>query len=647
MSGATNRGQASFQFSDPPLPAAIGGYDILARLGVGSTAVVYKAQDRQLGRVVALKVIQSNARPDMRARFRREATAAARLRHPELVQLFEIGEHDGQLYLVMEFVDSGSLADYLHGIPQPPREAAAFVERIAHGVAYAHAQGIVHRDLKPANILLASQPQSSTSADRNPHSARQRPPLEAYQPRVADFGLAKCLDEDVDLTRSDALIGTPTYLAPEQIRESSASGPACDIYALGVLLYEMLCGRLPLVGPTILATLRLVAGAEPLAPRRLQPQVPRALETICLKCLAKDPARRYATVLELAEDLRRFCEGRPIRARRVGWCERAWLWCRRNPLVAGLAASLAITLVTAGCAVVLLMIRVNRHADEAEAHARRADDHAYVSDMRMVQHAWDGHHFGRLRELLDAHRPERNGGIDRRGFEWYLWNQLSALDERTLVGHSGWVNSVCYRPDGRYLASASDDGTLRVWAAETGSAYSRTLNVGSRLLDVCYSPDGRRLASASTNRMVQVWDVATGELTAKLTGHTGWISSVCFSPDSQRLASSSRDGTVRVWDPAARTTALELREHKDDVNMVRYSPDGKWLAAASSDGTVNLWDASSGKLDKTVFQSKSEVKGLAFRPDGQQLSAGLDDGTITIWDLPSGTKLGSIPGSHQ
>ncbi len=627
---------------DAPLPATIGGYDILSRLGAGSTAVVYQAQDRQLGRVVALKVMQSNARPDVRARFRREAMAVARLQHPELVPVFEIGEHDGQLFLAMEFVDSGSLADYLHGMPQPPREAAAFVERIARAVAYAHQESIVHRDLKPANILLASRPQSSpAAADRHLPSARHLP-LEAYQPKVADFGLAKCLDEDVDLTRSDALVGTPTYLAPEQLREPNSSGPSCDIYALGVLLYEMLCGRVPLVGPTILATLRLVAVAEPLPPRRLVPQVPRALETICLKCLAKDPDRRYATMLELAEDLRFFCEGRPIRARRVGWCERTWLWSRRNRLVAGLTASLVATLVAASCALLLMLIRVNRHAEEAVAHSRRADEHAYVSDMRMVQHAWDGHHFGRLRELLESHRPEHAGGIDRRGFEWYLWNQLGDLAECTLVGHTGWVNGVCYQPDGRSLASASDDGTLRIWTADTGSLL-RTINAGSRMLDVCYSPDGRRLASASTNRVVQVWDAATGRSIAKLKGHTQWVSSLCFSPDGRRLASGSRDGTVRVWDPDAGTTVLILREHEDDVNMVRYSRDGKWLASASSDGTVKLWEASAGKLNKTLAHDPGEVKSLAFRPDGQQLASGLDDGTLTFWDLPSSKKLESLP----
>ncbi len=632
------------RLGDPPLPARIGDYDLLSRLGAGGTAVVYKARDRRLGRIVAVKLIQpqANARPEIRTRFRREATAVARLQHPELVHVFEIGEHEGQLFLVMEYVDSGTLADYLHGIPQPPRETAAFVERIARAVAYAHEQGIVHRDLKPANILLASQPQSSTASERQQQSlAGRRLPLEAFQPKVADFGLAKTLDEDVDLTRSNAVLGTPTYLAPEQIRESSASGPSCDIYALGVLLYEMLCGRLPLVGPTILATLRLVAGAEPMPPRRLEPQVPRALETICLKCLAKDPARRYATVLELAEDLRRFCEGRPIRARRVGWSERTWLWSRRNPLVAGLTACLVATLVAGGYALVLLMIRINRHAAEAEAQAQRANEHAYVSDMRLLPRAWDDHQIGLMRELLNEHRPEHRGDMDRRGFEWYFWNQLGHLEDRTLAGHQGWLNAVCYRPDGRLLASASDDGTVRIWVADTG-ALERTIEGGERVFDVCYSPDGKLLAGCGTAKTVMIWDAATGRSVAKLAGHTQWVSSVCFSPGGRRLASASRDGTVRVWDFAKYSSVLEL-EHKNGVNRVCYSPDGHYLATAVRDGTIRIWDAKTGEKQKTLTVSNAEPKCLAFRPDGKQLACGADDGQITFWELPGGHKQGAVP----
>jgi serine/threonine protein kinase len=327
--------QPSKDLSGPLLP----GYEILGELGRGGMAVVYKARQKTLDRLVALKVVDADPRanPELVARSRAEASAVAQLRHPHVVQIYEVGEHDGLHYLALELVDGPTLADRLAGAPQPSRPAAELVETLARAVHAAHTAGVVHRDLKPSNVLLA--PPS--------HGARGDC-TELYGfPKVTDFGIAKRLDADSPgHTRTGFIVGTPDYMAPEQAcGRREEVGPAADVYALGVILYEMLVGRPPFKAATSMETMRLLTTEEPMPPRRLQPYVPRDLETICLKCLQKDPNHRYPTALALAEDLRRYAHGEPTLARPPGPAGRVWRWCRRYPLVAGLLAAMVLCLV--------------------------------------------------------------------------------------------------------------------------------------------------------------------------------------------------------------------------------------------------------------------------------------------------------------
>jgi tetratricopeptide (TPR) repeat protein len=324
------------------------GYEVLELVGRGGMGKVYKARHLGMDRVVALKMLAADADADLVARFRVEVQAVAGLQHPHIAQVFEAAQTvEGQPFYVLEFLEGGSLAQRLDGRPQAPREAALLVETVARAVHYSHEHGVLHRDLKPANILLAPNPNAPSRGPTDPDGAFR---AADFVPKVADFGLAKRLACDSRLTRTGEVLGTPSYVAPEQASGVvSELGPAVDVYALGAILYETLTGRPPFQGPTPLDTILQVLSLEPVPPSRLQPGVPRDLETICLKCLEKAPKKRYASALELADDLRRYLEGLPIRARAVRAWERALKWARRRPATALLlAVSAAAVLALAG-----------------------------------------------------------------------------------------------------------------------------------------------------------------------------------------------------------------------------------------------------------------------------------------------------------
>ncbi len=377
---------------------AVPGYEVLGELGRGGMAVVYQARQLRPNRVVALKVLQTGLPADARRRFGAESEALARLRHPGIVQVYEAGEHDGRPYFSLEFCGGGSLAPKLAGAPMEPRRAAALVEAVARSVGAAHRAGIIHRDLKPANILLHPVHHGGTEETErknkeslpigpNPDLERSVPSSlclwgEYVVPKITDFGLAKMLTSDTaEPARSRAVLGTPAYVAPEQL--DGAAGPAADVYSLGAILYECLTGRPPFQAATVFETLELVRSHEPVRPHQLRPGVPPDLETICLKSLEKEPARRYATAEGLADDLRCFCEGRPVVARPVSRPERLRRWARRNPLPATLAAVLVVA-VTAGLATALALWRnAERHLRE-EQIARRESEAHYLTCRRLL-----------------------------------------------------------------------------------------------------------------------------------------------------------------------------------------------------------------------------------------------------------------------
>jgi tetratricopeptide (TPR) repeat protein/tRNA A-37 threonylcarbamoyl transferase component Bud32 len=355
------------QQGNPRKRLDIPGYQILSVLGRGGMGVVYKARHVRLNRLVALKMMLAGAHSSSEqcARFRSEAEAVARLQHPNIVQIYEIGEHDGRPFFSLELVEGGSLEKKLEGNPQPPRLAAELVETLARAMHVAHRAGIIHRDLKPANILLQLAEGGSVSN------------LQAAVPKVTDFGLAKSLDNQEGQTQTGAIMGTPSYMAPEQAAGKTREiGPGVDIYALGSILYDLLTGRPPFRGETVMDTLNQVQCMEPLPPVRLQPTVPRDLETICLKCLQKEPGKRYASALELADDLRCFLANKPIKARPVGVTERILKWARRHPAAAALVVVSSAVLIGLGVGGLVFARRERRRADEALVLRGEAEESA-------------------------------------------------------------------------------------------------------------------------------------------------------------------------------------------------------------------------------------------------------------------------------
>jgi len=588
----------------------------------------------------------------------------AKLQHPNIVQIFHIDEHGGCPFFEMEYVGGGSLADQLVGIPCSPRSAARLVETLAHAMAEAHRLGIVHRDLKPANILLTTD----------------------GTPKVTDFGLAKSIGSESNLTQSGAIMGSPSYMAPEQAEgKTKQVGPAADVYALGAILYEQLTGRPPFRGETLLDTIQQVKTAEPVPPSRLVAGLPRDVETIALKCLSKDPARRYDSAIALAEDLRRFRVGKPIVARPVGSMERTWRWCRRNPAIAGALAAAAAALVAVAGFALLYADQQTRFGHQQAQARRQADLSLAVSEferghalceqgeigpglLRMISSwrsavsagdpdwpnavraglaSWQREYNGpeavlSFAGLFDAAlSPDKNtiltGGRDKTA---RLWNVSTSEPIGLPMLHDGVVRAVAFSPDGKTIATGSHDGTVRIWDATTGTSIGKPLQHGRRVWTIAFSPDGKTLLSGSVDETAQLWRTATGTPIGPTLRHGWMIMAVAFSPDSKTALTGGTDGTARFWDVATGKPVRTPISHRPRVEGVAFSPDGQTVLTAGDDGLVKMWDAATSQPIGSALSHRAAVDSVAFSPDGQTILTGCQDGMARLWDAASQTPIG-------
>jgi WD40 repeat protein len=622
----------------------LGRFHLRRELGHGSFGTVFLAHDPLLGREVALKIprVPALMTPELRQRFHHEALAAARLDHPNLVPVYEAGVVGDICFLTSPYCPGITLAAWLQdrGQPVPWDVATRLLITLAEAVQHAHSRGVLHRDLKPANIILQIADSRFKIADLKSTICN----LQSAIPRITDFGLAKLLVEgQPDQTGSGMILGSPCYMAPEQAEAKSKEiTTAADVYALGAILYEMLTARPPFLGDTPLATLEQVRSQEPVPPRRLRAQVPRDLETICLKCLHKDPRRRYASAHGLAADLQRLLAGEPIHARAVGTGERLLKWAKRRPAPAaaiGVTCLAAVLLVVLSAAFNIRLAEEKGETDQALQREVQTNNELtralererrtlYYHQISLAHHEWLANNVVRTKELLEACPPEL------RQWEWRYLNRLRQSGFVTFQGHTAEVTGVAFDPRGKHVASASWDGTVRVWDVRSGQALCTLHGHTGRVEGVAFSPDGQRLASAGWDATVKIWDVTRGVECATLRGHQAEVHAVAFSPDGRRLASAGSDRTVKLWDALTGRLLRTLADHPDRVFGVTFSPDGQRLASASSD--IRVWDADSGKLLGTCTAKPAAdliwVGGVAFHPDGRRLASANGNYTVTIWD---------------
>jgi len=615
------------------------GYQILEEIGRGGMGIVYRANQFRLNRIVALKMMLAGALAGKEelARFHAEAGAAAGLQHLNIVQIYEVGERKGHPFFSMEFLPGGSLAQHLRGTPRSPRAAAELVATLAQAIHYAHQHGIIHRDLKPANVLLA----------------------EDGTAKITDFGLAKRLDSTDGRTQTGAILGTPSYMSPEQAAgHAHLVGPGSDVYALGAMLYELVTGRPPFKGPSHVETIFQVIHEEPVAPRQLQARLPRDLETICLKCLDKDPRRRYGSARALAEDLHNFLMDEPIRAQPTRTWERGWKWAKRRPAVAALLAvsGVAVLALAVACVAFVYNARLQealRAAESARHDTETAHQEGEVLRQRTLAALRNSLYFNKValarREWLSDHAERADQLLeecpaDARQWEWAYLKRLCHAELLSLPAHQDGVADVVYSRDGQLLASAGYDNCIRIWDASSGRPVARMTGHTSWVRAVCFSPDGKLVASAGDDGTMRIWEVAGAKERFQLTGHKGPVAAIAYSPTEPRLASAGADGVVRIWAVDSGRQLFELNEHSPGITSVAFHPDGRRLAAAGSDRTVHVWDLASRKILFTIHGHTKEISRVLFSPDGKRLASASRDQTVRIWNSADGAEISTLSG---
>jgi eukaryotic-like serine/threonine-protein kinase len=669
----------------PVGPRQLGRFTILGELGRGGFGVVFLADDPLLGRRVALKVprVEILAGSQAWRRFTREARAASQLDHANLVPLLEAGAIGPVGYIISAFVAGPSLEHWLRRQPHgaPPRWTARLVATLARAMAYVHQQGIQHCDLKPANVLLHAQGLGNRVDVPSPEFW-QDVELEDWVPRICDFGLAKLREIDGNESRSQFACGSPPYMAPEQAEARQADiGPRTDIYGLGAILYQLLAGRPPFSGKSELETLRRVVADEPVPPRRLRAEVPRDLETICLKCLAKKPGERYQEVTELAEELERFLDGRPIKARPVAAWERGWKWARRNPTAAILAAVVVMAILGSIGGMFGYQSLLLRHNDELQdknQKLRRSDERLQENIVQLnaalegseedrstlarqlagsqifsAKQAESSGNFERARRLLEIAGPEF-GPPDARSFPWRYLNQSVRDHIEVFAGHASPIMYLASSHDGRTLASGDGGGQIRLWDLPSGRCRLVLSASNNAMEQLAFSPDGTSLASVErTTGLIRLWELPSGRCRGTLegTGLAEPIRSLFFEAEGRRI------GAIRARrDPmSSPLTCWDLTRSDGVLPEVTLGEQAGSALQAKDDRLQYLSDlldgikpsGSSTPAESSEFLAHATTRGVVVTRDNALAIVGQGDGTFAVFRKTTWSRLAVIRGRPQ